>query len=104
MTTPDGKHPLAAGAARARRWALTMMPAMTAWLAAAPLSQTAAASALNNVLRQLFGAFGTAIFATILHERIVFHYVDAVDVRAAGLAGGGPAAGARGSSSRWPTG
>ncbi|MCC6626106.1 MAG: DHA2 family efflux MFS transporter permease subunit, partial [Chloroflexi bacterium] len=48
---------------------LTMMPSMTAWLAAAPLNQTPAATALNNVLRQLFAAFGTAMYATILQQR-----------------------------------
>jgi hypothetical protein len=53
---------------------LTMMPSMTAWLAAAPVNQTASATALNNVLRQLFGAFGTAMYATILQQRIGFHY------------------------------
>jgi DHA2 family multidrug resistance protein len=53
---------------------LTMMPSMTAWLAAAPLNQAPAATALNNVLRQLFAAFGTAMYATILQQRIAFHY------------------------------
>ena len=52
---------------------LAMMPAITAWLAAAPPSQTQAASALNNVLRQLYGAFATAAFASILQSRITFH-------------------------------
>ena len=50
-----------------------MMPAMTAWMAAAPQSQTQAASALQNVLRQVYGAFGTAIFATLLQSRIKWH-------------------------------
>lgn len=50
-----------------------MMPSMTAWMAAAPQSQTQAASALQNVLRQVYGAFGTAIFATVLQDRIKFH-------------------------------
>jgi EmrB/QacA subfamily drug resistance transporter len=53
---------------------LTMMPSMTAWLAAAPVQQAPAATALNNVLRQLFGAFGTAMYATLLQQRINFHY------------------------------
>jgi EmrB/QacA subfamily drug resistance transporter len=51
-----------------------MMPAITAWMASAPPSQTQAASALNNVLRQLYGAFGTAAFSTILNDRITFHF------------------------------
>jgi predicted MFS family arabinose efflux permease len=50
-----------------------IMPAITAWMAAAPPSQTAAASALNNVLRQLYGTFGTAIFASLLQARATFH-------------------------------
>jgi EmrB/QacA subfamily drug resistance transporter len=53
---------------------MTMMPAITAWLASVPARETQAASALNNVLRQVFGAFSTAIFATILDDRITFHY------------------------------
>jgi EmrB/QacA subfamily drug resistance transporter len=53
---------------------LTMMPSMTAWLAAAPVSQAPSATALNNVLRQLFAAFGTAMYATLLQQRIGFHY------------------------------
>ncbi|HEY3080235.1 MAG TPA: DHA2 family efflux MFS transporter permease subunit [Chloroflexota bacterium] len=53
---------------------LAMMPAMTLWLAAAPARDTQAASALSNVLRQVYGAFGTAVFATFLQNRIAFHY------------------------------
>lgn len=53
---------------------LAMMPAITAWLAAAPPRQTQAASALQNVLRQMYGAFATGLFATILQSRIAFHY------------------------------
>jgi EmrB/QacA subfamily drug resistance transporter len=72
LTTPDSTI----------RWILllrggsmgfAMMPAMTAWMAAAPQAQMQAASALQNVLRQIYGAFGTAIFATILQSRIKFH-------------------------------
>lgn len=51
----------------------TMMPSFTAWTASAPLSQTPSASALSNVLRQLYGAFGTAMYATILQTRASFH-------------------------------
>jgi EmrB/QacA subfamily drug resistance transporter len=53
---------------------MTMMPSMTSWLAAAPVAQAPAATALNNVLRQLFGAFGTAMYATVLQNRTAFHY------------------------------
>ena len=52
-----------------------MMPAMTVWMASAPASETQAASALQNVLRQVFGAFGTAMFAALLQDRIRFHSV-----------------------------
>jgi EmrB/QacA subfamily drug resistance transporter len=50
-----------------------MMPAMTAWMAAAPPQESQSASAIQNVLRQVYGAFGTAIFATLLQSRIKFH-------------------------------
>jgi predicted MFS family arabinose efflux permease len=50
-----------------------MMPSMTAWMAAAPREHTQSASAIQNVLRQVYGAFGTAIFATLLQSRIKFH-------------------------------
>jgi hypothetical protein len=53
---------------------LAMIPGSTAWLAAAPASQTQAASTFSNVLRQLFGAFATAIFQTILTSREKLHY------------------------------
>lgn len=72
LTTPDAEI-RGLLVVRGAAMGLTMMPAMTAWLASAPLNQTSAASALNNVLRQLFGAFGTAIFATILHNRAIYH-------------------------------
>lgn len=50
-----------------------VMPAITAWLSSAPPHLTANASALNNVLRQLYSTFATAIFAWILQERTAFH-------------------------------
>ncbi len=55
---------------------LAMIPGMTAWLAAAPQAQTQAASTFSNVLRNLFGAFATAIFQTILTSRLKFHYAE----------------------------
>jgi EmrB/QacA subfamily drug resistance transporter len=50
-----------------------MMPAMTAWMAAAPRAQSQDASALTNVLRQVFGAASTALFASLLQSRIGHH-------------------------------
>ncbi len=73
LTTPDStirQVLLLRGAAIG----LVMMPAMTTWLAAAPASQTSAASSIQNVCRQLFGAFSTAGFSTLLQSRITFHY------------------------------
>jgi EmrB/QacA subfamily drug resistance transporter len=72
LTTPDSELRWLL-VLRGMSMGMTMMPAVTAWLAAAPLDQTADASALQNVLRQLFGAFGTALYATVLHERTVHH-------------------------------
>jgi DHA2 family multidrug resistance protein len=51
-----------------------MIPGITAWLAAVPAARTQAASTFSNVLRQLFGAFATAIFETILTSREKIHY------------------------------
>jgi EmrB/QacA subfamily drug resistance transporter len=50
-----------------------MMPAMTAWMAAAPQTQSQDASALSNVLRQVFGAASTALFASLLQSRVSYH-------------------------------
>ncbi len=72
LSTPDSYIRLVL-VLRGAAMGLAMMPAMTSWMASAPASQTQAASALNNVLRQLFGAFGTAAFATVLQQRITFH-------------------------------
>ncbi|MCL5961739.1 MAG: DHA2 family efflux MFS transporter permease subunit [Chloroflexi bacterium] len=52
---------------------LLMMPAMTAAMNTVPPHLVARASSLTNVLRQLFGSFGTAIFATLLQTRTNFH-------------------------------
>ena len=52
---------------------LVMMPAMTAGLNAVPLPQMSRASAMTNVMRQVFGSFGTAIVVTILQSRQTFH-------------------------------
>jgi EmrB/QacA subfamily drug resistance transporter len=53
---------------------LAMIPASTAWLASVPGERTQAASTFSNVMRNLFGAFATAIFQTILTSREKFHF------------------------------
>jgi EmrB/QacA subfamily drug resistance transporter len=60
-------------AARGAAMGLVMMPSMTAGLNAVPLPQMSRASAMSNVQRQVFGAFGTAIVVTILQQRQTFH-------------------------------
>ena len=52
---------------------LVMMPSMTAGLNAVSLPQMSRASAITNVMRQLFGSFGTAMVVTILQSRQTFH-------------------------------
>jgi DHA2 family multidrug resistance protein len=52
---------------------LVMMPSMTAGLNAVPLPLMSRASSMSNVMRQVFGAFGTAIVVTILQSRQTFH-------------------------------
>lgn len=52
---------------------LTMMPIMTVAMNSVPPALIARSSSLTNVLRQVFGSFGTAIFATILSSRQTFH-------------------------------
>jgi MFS family permease len=52
---------------------LVMMPSMTAGLNAVPMQMMSRASAMSNVMRQVFGAFGTAIVVTILQLRQTFH-------------------------------
>ena len=60
-------------AARGCAMGLVMMPSMTAGLNAVPMAQMSRASSMSNVLRQVFGAFGTAIVVTILQLRQTFH-------------------------------
>jgi EmrB/QacA subfamily drug resistance transporter len=60
-------------AARGAAMGLVMMPSMTAGLNAVPLPQMSRASSMSNVMRQVFGAFGTAIVVTILQLRQTFH-------------------------------
>jgi len=52
---------------------LVMMPSMTAGLNAVPLPLMSRASSMSNVMRQVFGAFGTAIVVTVLQLRQTFH-------------------------------
>jgi len=54
---------------------LVMMPSMTAGLNAVPLPLMSRASAMSNVMRQVFGAFGTALVVTILQLRQGYHAV-----------------------------
>jgi DHA2 family multidrug resistance protein len=60
-------------AARGISMGLVMMPAMTAALNTVPAELTSRGSALTNVMRQVFGSFGTAIFVTLLQSRQTFH-------------------------------
>jgi DHA2 family multidrug resistance protein len=53
---------------------MMMMPAMTAGMNTVPPPLVARASSLTNVLRQLFGSFGTAAFATFLQNRQSYHF------------------------------
>jgi DHA2 family multidrug resistance protein len=52
---------------------LMFMPVTTVSMDTIPPHQISRASALSNVLRQLFGAFSTGVFATILLSRENFH-------------------------------
>src|SRR5262249_41468074 len=72
LTTSDGTLRwwlLARGAAMG----MVMMPAMTAGLNAVPLAKMSRASSMSNVMRQVFGAFGTAVVVTILQVRQIYH-------------------------------
>ncbi len=60
-------------AARGCAMGLVMMPSMTAGLNAVPLQLMSRASSMSNVMRQVFGAFGTAIVVTVLQQRQTFH-------------------------------
>jgi len=60
-------------AARGISMGLVMMPAMTAALNTVPPELTSRGSSLTNVMRQVFGSFGTAIFVTLLSARTTFH-------------------------------
>ncbi len=59
--------------ARGASMGLVMMPSMTAGLNAVALPQMSRASSITNVMRQLFGSFGTAMVVTILQSRQTFH-------------------------------
>ena len=72
MDTSDGQLRLWL-AARGISMGLVMMPAMTAALNTVPAELTSRGSSLTNVMRQVFGSFGTAIFVTLLQARQTFH-------------------------------
>lgn len=71
-TTPDSAIRLVL-LLRGFAMGLMMMPVMTVSMDTIPPHQISRASALSNVLRQLFGAFSTAVFASILLDRQRFH-------------------------------
>ncbi|MFN8483891.1 MAG: DHA2 family efflux MFS transporter permease subunit [Anaerolineae bacterium] len=52
---------------------MVTMPAITVGMNTLPHHLVARGSALTNVMRQLFGAFGTAIFASLLTSRMTYH-------------------------------
>lgn len=52
---------------------MMMMPVMTVAMDTIPPAKIPRASALSNVLRQIFGAFATGIFASLLLDRATFH-------------------------------
>lgn len=52
------------------------MPITTAALNTVPKPLIGSASAVINVLRQVAGSFGVAIFTTILQDRAVFHFAN----------------------------
>jgi EmrB/QacA subfamily drug resistance transporter len=72
LTTPDLQIRLWL-ASRGVAMGLVMMPSMTAGLNAVPLPLMSRASSMSNVMRQVFGAFGTAIIVTVLQLRTTFH-------------------------------
>src|SRR5215831_18940582 len=72
MTTPDSTIRMWL-AMRGCAMGMVMMPSMTAGLNAVPLPLMSRASSMSNVMRQVFGAFGTAIVVTVLQLRQTFH-------------------------------
>ena len=60
-------------AARGVAMGLVMMPSMTAGLNAVPMHLMSRASSMSNVMRQVFGAFGTAVVVTVLQLRQTYH-------------------------------
>lgn len=53
---------------------LAMMPVMTAGLAVIPPGVVSRASAMTNITREIFAAFGVAVFATFLQSRQSLHF------------------------------
>lgn len=54
----------------------TLMPAMTAGMNTVPPQLVGRASAVSNVIRQIFASFGIAMFTTIMQNRQVFHFAN----------------------------
>lgn len=72
LNTPDS-YLISTLVLRGMGMGLCMMPAMTVSMNTLSGRQVARGSALTNVTRQIFGAFGTAIFATLLSSRQTYH-------------------------------
>lgn len=53
---------------------LVMMPASTAGMNTVPLPLIGRASAMSNVIRQVAGSFGIAVFTTVLQNQRVLYY------------------------------
>lgn len=73
VTTPDSAIS-AVFLMRGISMGLVTMPATTVAMNTLPTTLVARGSSLTNVLRQLFGAFGTAMFATLLQDRQSYHH------------------------------
>ncbi len=67
IVIPSGKH------SRLAAMGLCMMPVFTAAMNTLPGPLVARGSSLTNVLNQLFGALGTALFITLLQTRQIYH-------------------------------
>ncbi len=72
LNTPDSTLTLML-VLRGAAMGVCMMPVFTASMNTLPLPLVARGSSLNNVLNQLFGALGTAIFVTLLQTRQTYH-------------------------------
>lgn len=65
---------------------LSMMPITTAGMSNISIAKLGRATSLSNVFRQVAGAFGVAMFTTVLQHQQVVHYANSVaNVNAAAL-------------------